>query len=235
VIIAWWDYGYWINVMANRTTVADNATLNDTRIAEIGQMFMSNLTQAETLAKDMANGRPVYVLSFITGSLLYSGTTPGYYTLQIPSGNGFTAGGGDESKKQWFIRIAGLNETTYLECPHISTSCANVDDFNLTPYTLQNTLFGQMLPFSFGGWYNLANGSVSATYSFDSNGNPPLQLFSYPLTYRLSNSAGPFQVAFASNSLSNPIACGGSSSNPIDCFTSVLVYKVNTNYTVSTG
>jgi dolichyl-diphosphooligosaccharide--protein glycosyltransferase len=235
VIIAWWDYGYWINVMSNRTTVADNATLNDTRIAEIGQMFMSNLTQAETLAKDMADGRPVYVLSFITGSLLYSGTTPAYYTLQIPSGNGFTAGGGDESKKQWFIRISGLNETTYLECPNISTSCTNVDDFNLTPYTLQNTLFGQMLPFTFGGWYNLANGSVSATYTFDSNGNPPLQLFSYPITYQLGSSTGPFQVAFASNSLSNPIACGGSSSNPIDCFTSVLVYKVNTNYTVSTG
>ena len=40
VIVSWWDYGYWINVMGNRTTVADNATLNETRIAEIGQMFM---------------------------------------------------------------------------------------------------------------------------------------------------------------------------------------------------
>ncbi len=228
VIIAWWDYGYWINVMANRTTVADNATLNDTRIAEIGQMFMSNITEAAILAKDMGDGRPVYVLSFITGSLLYSGTTPEYYTLQIPSGSGFTAGGGDESKKQWFIRIAGLNESEFLECPTVSGSvCVNVDDFNLTPYTLQSTLFGQMLPFTFAGWYNLANGTVGGTYSFDSNGNPPLQLFSYPPSYQLSGGTSPFQIAFTSSTLNNPIACGGSSSSPIDCFTSVLVYKVN--------
>jgi dolichyl-diphosphooligosaccharide--protein glycosyltransferase len=227
VIIAWWDYGYWINVMSNRTTVADNATLNETRIAEIGQMMMSNVTQAATLAKEMGNGRPVYVLTFLTGSELFSSTTPAYYTLQIPAGNGFTAGGGDESKKQWFIRIAGLNESNYLECPSISTTCANVDDFNLTPNTLQNTLFGQMIPFKFAGWYSLSNGTVSATYAFDSNGNPPLELFSPSITYQLSGSSSPFQIAFTSSSLSSPIACGGSSSSPIDCFTTVLVYKLN--------
>lgn len=31
---------YWITVLANRTTLADNTTLNDTRIATIAQMFM---------------------------------------------------------------------------------------------------------------------------------------------------------------------------------------------------
>jgi len=228
VIIAWWDYGYWINVMANRTTVADNATLNNTRIAEIGQMFMSNVSQAAIIAKDLGDGRPVYVLSFLTGSLLYSGTTPEYYTLQIPSGNGFTAGGGDESKKQWFIRIGGLNETQFLECPTIGGStCVNVDDFNLTPYTLSNTLFGQMLPFKFAGWLNLVNGTVGSTYSFDSNNNPPVQLFSYPASYQLSGSSSKFSIAFTSSTLTNPVACGGTTSNPIDCFTTVLVYKLN--------
>ena len=62
--------------------------------------------------------------------------------LQIPAGSGFTAGGGDESKKQWFIRIAGLNESQFLQ--------PQPDDFNLTPDALQNTLFG-MLPFTFAG------------------------------------------------------------------------------------
>ena len=228
VIIAWWDYGYWINVMGNRTTVADNATLNETRIAEIGNMMMSNLTQAETLAKDMANGRPVYILSFLTGSLISFSSTQEYYTLQIPSGSGFTAGGGDESKKQWFIRIAGLNESQYLECPTAGTlQCPNVDDFNLTPYTLQNTLFGKLLPFTFAGWYSLTNGTISAQYAFDSNGNPPLELFNYPPSYQLSGSSSPFQIAFTSSSLNSPIACGGSSTQPIDCFTTVVVYKVN--------
>jgi dolichyl-diphosphooligosaccharide--protein glycosyltransferase len=234
VIIAWWDYGYWINVMGNRTSVADNATLNDTRIAEIGQMFMSNITEAATLAKDMADGRPVYVLSFVTGSLIQfgsssqTGQTQDYYSLQIPAGNGFTAGGGDESKKQWFIRISGLNESQYLECPTAGGSvCANVDDFNLTPYALGNTLFGQMLPFTFAGYYNLASGGTSTTYGFDSNGNPPLELFNYPPTYQLNGGTSPFKIAFTSSSLNSPIQCGGSSTSPIYCFTTVLIYKVD--------
>ncbi len=231
VIIAWWDYGYWINVMGNRSTVADNATLNDTRIAEIGQMFMSNPAQAYTLAKDMGDGRPVYVLTFLTGSVLTEDGTPVYYTLQIPAGNGFTAGGGDESKKQWFIRISGLNESEFLECPQITATCTNVDDFNLTPTALSNTLFGEMIPFTFSSWYSLSNQTTSTTYSFDSNNNPPLELFSYPATYQLNGTASPFQIAYTSPSLTNPIQCGGSSTSPIDCFTSVLVYQLNSNYT----
>ncbi len=228
VIIAWWDYGYWINVMGNRTTVADNATLNGTRIAEIGRMFMSNTTQAAVIAKDLAGGRPVYILSFVTGSLIQFSSTTQYYVLQIPAGSGFTAGGGDESKKQWFIRIGGLNETQYLECASIRVSgCTGIDDFNLTPEALQNTLFGQMLPFTFGGFYNLATGSIGTTYSADSNGNPPLELFNYPPSYQLNGGTSPFKIAFASSSLSSPIACGGSSTQPINCFTTVLVYKLD--------
>ena len=153
VIISWWDYGYWVNVMGNRTVVADNATLNETRIAEIGQMFMQNVTAGAATALGMGHGRPTYVLMFLTGSeITLSGTS--YYVLQLPSGGGFTPGGGDESKKQWFIRIAGLNETDYL--------WPSPDDFNLTPAGL-NTVFGQMLPFEFAGYYDIYNSSATVT------------------------------------------------------------------------
>lgn len=227
VVIAWWDYGYWINVMGNRTSVADNATLNDTRIAEIGQMFMSNVTQAATLAKDMGDGRPVYVLTFITGSLISFSSSQEFYTLQIPAGNGFTAGGGDESKKQWFIAISGANESNYVWCPQVGgPTCTGVDGFNLNPTGLQDTLFGQMLPFTFAGYYDLASGGTSSSYAFDSNGNPPLELFTYPPSYQLDGGSSPFQIAFTSSSLTSPIQCGGSSQQPIDCFTTVLIYKL---------
>lgn len=234
VIIAWWDYGYWINVMGNRTTVADNATLNQTRIAEIGQMFMSNTTEAQKLALDMSQGRPTYVLTFLTGSLIPTVLLPGvsetsyddnsslassYYSLQIPAGSGYTAGGGDESKKQWFIAIAGLNTSQYLE--------PSPDGFNLTPYALQETLFGQMLPFTSAGYWNIATGTIHDTWGIDSNGNPPLQLFNSPYTFQLSGSTSPFQEVFASSSLQTPLVCGGTSQYPIDCFTTVLIYKVN--------
>jgi dolichyl-diphosphooligosaccharide---protein glycosyltransferase len=234
VIIAWWDYGYWINVMGNRTVVADNATLNQTRIAEIGQMFMSNATEADKLAMSMSQGRPTYILTFLTGSLIPTELLPGvsqnsnstvlqtsdYYSLQIPAGSGFTAGGGDESKKQWFIAIAGLNTSEYIE--------PAPDGFNLTPYALQSTLFGQMLPFTLAGFWNIATGTIHDTWGVDSNGNPPLQLFNSPSTFQLTTATNPyFQEVYASPSLAQPITCGGDSSYPIDCFTTVLLYKVN--------
>lgn len=229
VIISWWDYGYWITVMGNRTTVADNATLNGTRIAQIGRMFMSNATIAAQMAKEMAEGRPAYILIFLVGSVVPVNGQQ-YYILQVPAGNGFTAGGGDESKKQWFIRIGGLNESQYLECPRLSTSCPNIDDFNLTPYALQNTIFGEMLPFKFAGYIVNANGTsqIVPTYTFGSNGIPPIQAFRYPFSFTFSkNGSGPFSIAYYSPSLSNPVPCATFQSLTVSCFTTVLVYKVN--------
>jgi dolichyl-diphosphooligosaccharide---protein glycosyltransferase len=216
VIISWWDYGYWVNVMGNRTVVADNATLNETRIADIGQMFMSNVTAGAATALGMGHGRPTYVLVFLTGSeITLSGTQ--YYVLQLPSGGGFTPGGGDESKKQWFIRIAGLNETDYL--------WPSPDDFNLTPTGLQ-TVFGQMLPFQFAGYYDIYNSSatVTRTYSLDSStGAPPLQLYYAPYYFQLNGGTSPFQIVFHSSSLDSPLACG----SQVSCFSTVLIYKVS--------
>ena len=46
VVLSWWDYGYWISTIANKTTLADNGTVNSTQIALIGETFMSNETRA---------------------------------------------------------------------------------------------------------------------------------------------------------------------------------------------
>ena len=247
VVISWWDYGYWFAVMGNRTTVVDNATLNSTRIAQVGQLLMSNVTQAATMAKSMGEGRPTYVAIFITGSIYpltsTSGTRTNVFILQVPSGNSFTAGGGDESKKQWFIRIGGLDESKYLECPGLNATevassgvaCQNVDDFNLTPYALSNSLFGQLLPFNPAGYiYTSGSGSstsiqFSSTYTFSSNGAPPIEAFSYPSTFHYgSNSTGPFRLAYVSPSLANAVngnsPCPGNSN--LQCFNAILIYQL---------
>ncbi|MGD1054527.1 MAG: STT3 domain-containing protein [Nitrososphaerales archaeon] len=234
VIISWWDYGYWFAVMGNRTTVADNGTLNSTRIAEIGRMFMSNTTQAAKMAKDMGGGRPTYVAIFITGSRVplqnSSGASTYYYLLDVPSGSGFAAGGGDESKKQWFIRIGGLNESDFLECPSLSAFCTNVDDFSLTPNALSSTFFGQALPFKLAGFIvetNSTSGqvSVSQSYEFGVNGAPPLEAFTYPLSYTYSSSGtGPFRLAYASPSINNLYTCPGNGN--FECFSTILLYQV---------
>lgn len=247
VVIAWWDYGYWIAVMGNRTTVVDNATINSTRISEVGRLLMSNATQAAAMATSMGEGRPTYVAIFITGSIYPYTTSTGssaqFFVLQVPSGNGFTAGGGDESKKQWFVRIGGLDETKYLECPGLSPNevassgipCQSVDDFNLTPYAMSNSLFGQFLPFRPAGYlYTSGSGSTasvqfSTSYTFSSNGAPPLEAFTYPSTFVYgSNSTGPFRLAYVSPSLANAVngnsPCPGNSA--FQCFNAVLVYQL---------
>ena len=234
VIIAWWDYGYWFAVMGNRTTVADNATINSTRIAEIGRMLMSNATMAAKMAKDMGGDRPTYVAIFITGSIIKWSSSTYYYILDVPSGSGFTPGGGDESKKQWFIRIGGLDESQYLECDgstpldSAGQACESVDDFNLTPYALQDTLFANMFPFKFAGYIyesNSTSAALSGSYQFGYNGAPPIEAFSYPGSYTFpSNSTGPFRLAYTSPSINEPYACPGNSQEA--CFSGILIYQV---------
>ena len=41
VIASWWDYGYWISTLAERKTLADNATLLDWQIRKLAAMYMS--------------------------------------------------------------------------------------------------------------------------------------------------------------------------------------------------
>lgn len=42
VVASWWDYGYWITSVANKTTIADGATMDIRHIGRIATMFMSN-------------------------------------------------------------------------------------------------------------------------------------------------------------------------------------------------
>ncbi len=246
VVISWWDYGYWFAVMGNRTTLVDNATLNSTRIAQVGQLLMGNVTHAAAMAKSMGGGRPTYVAIFITGSVFpvtVNGGSQQFFIMQVPSGGGFTAGGGDESKKQWFLRIGNLSESKYLECSGVSPNgltsagrpCSSVDDFNLTPYAIQNSLFGQLLPFRLAGYLytggtgNSATVQFSPTYTFGSNNAPPIEAYTYPSSFNFpSNSTGPFRLAYVSPSLNlagqGQSPCPGNSQ--LQCFNAILVYQL---------
>ena len=243
IIISWWDYGYWIAVMGNRTTVIDNATINGTRIAQIGALLMGNVTQAAKEAQEIAYDpncnctRPVYVAIFLTGSVLpesVTGLSKDYYILQVPSGGGFSPGGGDESKKQWFTLIGGLPEAQYIE----------PDGFNLTPYALNNSLFAALFPFQFSTYLNLpttSTGSIttSSTYSTNSNGEPPFEGFTEGYRFPANDTTGPFRLAYASSSL-GALSDGGTSLSTVPgatmpdcpgnsnlwCFNAILVYQV---------
>lgn len=83
-ILSWWDYGYQITGMANRTVLVDNNTWNNTHIATVGKAFGSTEEEAYKICNYLdAN----YVLVIFGGYSHYSGD--------------------DISKFLWMIRIAG--------------------------------------------------------------------------------------------------------------------------------
>ncbi|MEM2714984.1 MAG: STT3 domain-containing protein [Candidatus Bathyarchaeia archaeon] len=95
VVASWWDYGYWITIIANKTTLADNGTINGTQIAQIGRMFMSNETEAiEILRRYNVTHVVVYVTFDTQGR-----DAPGY--------------GGDNGKWRWMALIPGLNDNLF--------------------------------------------------------------------------------------------------------------------------
>ncbi len=86
IVASWWDYGYIIRAVGNRTTVIDNATTNSTQIAWIGCALMSPPEEAVKILKRYDIN---YVLVHFTGAI--------------------GSGGGDEGKFVWMVRIAEEN------------------------------------------------------------------------------------------------------------------------------
>lgn len=82
-IMAWWDYGYQIGGMADRTTLVDNNTWNNTHIATVGKAMASS----EEVSYGILKQHDVdYVLVIFGGLLGYSGD--------------------DINKFLWMVRIA---------------------------------------------------------------------------------------------------------------------------------
>jgi dolichyl-diphosphooligosaccharide--protein glycosyltransferase len=96
VVMAWWDYGYWITALADRRTLADNGTQNTTQIAMIAQMFMRNETTAVPM---MQKYNVDYVAVFVTYARTQGQTSPSFL------------GAGEDGKWYWMAQIA--NETSY--------------------------------------------------------------------------------------------------------------------------
>ena len=46
VIFSWWDYGYWITTLSDRTTLVDNATFGTAQIQKVAKTFLSPVNDA---------------------------------------------------------------------------------------------------------------------------------------------------------------------------------------------
>jgi dolichyl-diphosphooligosaccharide---protein glycosyltransferase len=92
-IVAWWDYGYQITAIANRTTIADGNTWNHEHIALLGKCLTTDLVEGHEIARQLGD----YLL-------LWGG-----------------GGGDDLAKSPHLARIA--NSVYRDHCPHDDPTC----------------------------------------------------------------------------------------------------------------
>ncbi|HZB64397.1 MAG TPA: peptidylprolyl isomerase [Nitrososphaeraceae archaeon] len=198
VIASWWDYGYWITTLGNKTTLADNATINQTRIETIARMLMSEQETATQIAQDL---KADYILVYIVADRHNGPNGNSFYTL---------GSGGDESKKQWFMKIGGFKESDYVED----------DGFTPNANFWNNTLLGKLIPFTPISYASFGNGMLTNIQPEYSSGTIALNLkdIKYPIN---GTSDQPYKLVYASPSFEN---------DNEDIVFGVFVYQVNKNY-----
>jgi len=197
VIASWWDYGYWITTLGNRISIADNATIDTQKIQKIATMFLSDPDQAWEILRELDAD---YVLVYVAAQKLTPpDEDPAYYILQ---------GGADESKKQWFMRIAEVPESRYL----------HPDGLSATNFFWENTILGKMFPFSLEVYANFATNEQSETFKPGFAG-----VYTKDVKYPQDGN-GPLQLAYSSPSFERQ------SPGPIS---GVLIYEINKDYSPS--
>ncbi|KZT07345.1 glycosyltransferase family 66 protein [Laetiporus sulphureus 93-53] len=126
VVMSWWDYGYQIAGMADRPTLVDNNTWNNTHIATVGKAMSSS----EEVAYPILRKHDVdYVLVIFGGLLGYSGD--------------------DINKFLWMVRIAQGVWPDEIQEPNYFTANGEyrVDD-QASP-TMKNSLMYRMSYYRF--------------------------------------------------------------------------------------
>jgi len=86
-VMSWWDYGYQITAMANRTILVDNNTWNNTHISRVGQAMASTEEKSYEIMRELDVD---YVLVLFGGIAGYSSD--------------------DINKFLWMVRIGGSTE-----------------------------------------------------------------------------------------------------------------------------
>ena len=193
VIAAWWDYGYWISTIGERASLADNSTIHSDVIQNIAKTLLNHPKEAWISLNEMEAD---YVLIFVAGQKLGIDSEESLYLLQ---------GGGDESKKQWFMRIAEKDLSKYLFFDGISG----------TNFFWNETLLGQMFPFTPVAYVDFQTNQQYLSYQ---PGLEPVYVkdIKYP-----SNENGPFRLVYASSSFTE---------EEVGPMIGVFVYEINKEY-----
>ena len=192
VIASWWDYGYWISTLGERKSLADNSTIHTSIIKNIAKMLLSEPDRAWQMLQEMDAD---YILIFISSQKIQ----------KDPNSIYILSGGGDESKKQWFMRIAEVPLSKFLQNDGISG----------TDHFWQNTLFGKMIPYSPIGYIDSGSGLFSETYQPGSVG-----IYTKDIKFP-SDGNGPLRLAYSSTSFED---------ENIGPILGIFIYEINKDY-----
>ncbi|RLG79384.1 MAG: hypothetical protein DRO10_00100 [Thermoprotei archaeon] len=150
VVISWWDYGYWISVLGNRTTVADGATLNATQIELLAKALTGSEEEAYITFTQKFKADPnnlylvayeVYMVDERNGYVYVGPLVLGNYYLGADAAKGIAA----------IYRIANRTPPIYQYQPPQSRIAYSLPDW--TNETLQEaTLFKIILKTAYVVW-----------------------------------------------------------------------------------
>ena len=175
VIASWWDYGYWISTLSERTTVIDNATISTWQIEKMAKIFFSNPDEGWKMLKDW---NVDYVVIFVSGEK-YATDNQNEFLYVL-------GGGGDEAKLPWFMKIAGVPIQNYMDPDGRS---ANYNFYS-------ETFLGKLMPFTPLGYANTQTGE-----EFENWVGGTLQVNAKDIKYDSEND--PLQLVYSSSSFTN--------------------------------
>jgi len=128
-VMSWWDYGYQITAMANRTVLVDNNTWNNTHISQVGQAMSSDEDFAYKIMRHMDVD---YVLVIFGGLTGYSSD--------------------DINKFLWMVRIGGSTNPAIVESDYYNARGEFRVDSGGSP-TMLNCLMYKLCYYRFGQVY----------------------------------------------------------------------------------
>ncbi|ODV98058.1 hypothetical protein PACTADRAFT_47880 [Pachysolen tannophilus NRRL Y-2460] len=151
-VMAWWDYGYQIGGMADRTTLVDNNTWNNTHIATVGRAMATTEEKSEEIMRSLDVD---YILVIFGGLIGFSGD--------------------DLNKFLWMVRISeGIWPEEIRERSYFTDKGEyRIDD--LATSAMRNSLLYKLSYYRFGEVYS-SFGSGPTTGAADRSRNQRLSL-----------------------------------------------------------
>ena len=185
-VLSWWDYGYWIEVVGNKTVIDENNTLNGTQIKLMAEIFLNNETFAAKVLEDDFHVYPygspnytipTYIVAYDAVTIYRGEAFLGYPTDLGGQFLGYTSSLGDIGKAMGAMTvIAGYPIQDYINETLLNQTESQIaSQFSSSPQLAQQlvNLVAQSFPFA---WTSRAYNSLIVNMFVEG-----LQVQSYPV------------------------------------------------------